>query len=239
MVLSPKPLPPDDLPELMAKSFFAMRWALFLVGVGLPPLLWVWAWMAQPDHPVPDSISGYYHTAARDLLVGALAATGLMLILYKAFNKYENVLLNVSGIAAVGVAFFPCQPDPGATDNSTVGFWVHGVFAQITFGTLGVVAVFFGPTTVKLLHDAVTERRFRVIYRVLGVLMIVLPLIAIVTTAALKASHSTFWVESAGVWAFAAYWLTKTIEYRKTNVERDAVLGTLRLEGTQSEVPAH
>ena len=229
MPISPKPLRPQSIQDLMTRSFYAMRWGLFGIGVGLPPVLWFWAWVAHRGHALPDSISGYYHTGARNLLVGALVTAGFVLFLYKAFNTVENLLLNVSGIAAMGVAFFPSKPDPGATDNSDVGFWEHGVFALIAFGTIGVVAVFFASTTVRLLQDKNLQNRFRSTYRLLGVLMIALPIIAIITTSALNASHSTFWVESAALYVFAVYWLTKTIEYRKTSAERSAVQGTLQL----------
>ena len=233
MSISPTPLDPPSLQDLMTRSFFAMRWGLFVIGVGLPPVLWFWAWVAHPHHALPDSISGYYHTAARNLFVGALVAVGLLLFLYKAFNTAENLLLNISGIATIGVAFFPCNPDPGATDNSAMGFWVHGVFALITFLTQGIVAVFFASTTIKLLGEERLRRRFRMTYRILGLLMIVLPLVALLTTTTLKESHSTFWIELAGVYAFAAYWATKTIEYRKTSAERNAVRGTLDLNAVR------
>jgi hypothetical protein len=193
--------------------------------------LWFWAWIARPDHALPDSISGYYHTDARNLLVGALVASGVALFLYKGFNKAENLLLNVAGLSAIGVAFFPCRPDPGATDNSDGGFWVHGVFALIAFGAMGLVAVFFASWTVERLQDGVLKRRFRRAYRVLGVLMIALPVVAMITTSVLKESHSTFWAESAGLYAFAGYWFTKTVEYRKNNAERAAISGTLDLDG--------
>jgi hypothetical protein len=229
MALSPTPLPPRDLPDLMARSFYAMRYALLGIGLLLPPALWVWELIAYPHYALPNSISGYYHTAARNLLVGALVAIGLTLVVYNGFNRLENLALNVAGVAAVGVAFFPCKSDPGATDGSTTGSWAHGVFALIAFGCIGAVAVLFGSDTVRLLSDQRLRQRFRLVYRILGVAMIVLPLVVLFITRAVHDTHATFFVETAALYAFAGYWLTKTIEYRMTNAERDAVRGTLDL----------
>jgi hypothetical protein len=36
-----------------------------------------------------------------------------------------------------------------------------------------------------------------------------------------------FWIEAAGIWAFAAYWLTKSRELKESEVEIKAVTGTL------------
>jgi Protein of unknown function (DUF998) len=235
-MLTAKPLRTLDLQNLMTRSFFAMRWAMFGIGVALPPALWIWLLVVDTGHPLPNSLSGYYHTDARNLFVGALVASGLLLFLYKAFDTIENLLLNVAGVAAIGVAFFPCKPDPGATDGSTAGYWEHGVFALITFGGMGLVAVFFASSTVKLLPERLRPR-FAGIYRILGLLMIAAPVVAIVVTRMTKETHATFWVEVAGLYAFAAYWLVKTIEYRRTNAERKAVSGTLDLTAGPASPP--
>lgn len=236
-MLTAKPLDTLDLQNLMTRSFFAMRWTMFGIGVALPPALWIWLLVVDTGRPLPDSLSGYYHTDARNLFVGALVASGLLLFLYKAFDKTENLLLNVAGLAAIGVAFFPCKPDPGATDGSPAGYWEHGVFALITFGGMGLVAVFLASSTVRLLADERLRARFAWIYRILGLAMIVAPLAAIVVTRMTKETHATFWVEAAGLYAFAAYWLVKTIEYRRTNAEREAVRGTLDLNAGPAPPP--
>ena len=51
--------------------------------------------------------------------------------------------------------------------------------------------------------------------------MIGLPVLAVVLHYFLgRADTLTFWVESAGIYAFAFYWSTKTRELRKTVADR-------------------
>jgi len=68
---------------------------------------------------------------------------------------------------------------------------------------------------------------FRTTYVVLGSAMIVLPVIAWVV--AYNSNHKGFWLEAAGVGAFGAYWLVKTVELKWSEVERKALIGMLQL----------
>lgn len=213
-----------QLQDLMARSFFAMRWGLLAIGVLLPPVLLVGAHLQHPGHRAPLSISGYYHTGMRNVFVGAVVTIGVLMLLYRAFNVIENVLLNVAGIAAIGVALFPVAPDAGATDGATSGFWIHDWFATVTFAAIGIVAAFFGPDTVYLL-PARLQPRYRRIYRTLGVAMFIVPAVTYLLSRA--GLGSLFWIETVGLWIFAGYWLTKTVEYRTTAAEREAIRGTL------------
>lgn len=58
-----------------------------------------------------QSISAYYYTATRPVLVGVLCAIGACLIIYRGSTNVENVLLDFSGFLAVVVAFVPTQID--------------------------------------------------------------------------------------------------------------------------------
>jgi hypothetical protein len=53
------------------------------------------------------SISAYYYTAARNVLVATICCLGIMLIVYKGSNDTEDVLLNLAGTLAFFVAFVP------------------------------------------------------------------------------------------------------------------------------------
>ena len=55
------------------------------------------------------SISAYYYTAARNVLVATLCCLGIMLIVYKGSNDTEDVLLNLAGTLAFFVAFVPIK----------------------------------------------------------------------------------------------------------------------------------
>jgi len=55
------------------------------------------------------SISAYYWTLdlERNFFVGVLCAVGVFLLLYKGYNRLEDRILDLAGISAAGVAFFP------------------------------------------------------------------------------------------------------------------------------------
>ncbi len=61
---------------------------------------------------VQGSISAYYYTPVRAVFVGVLVTMGICLIALKGSTELEDVLLNLAGMLAPGVAFVP-TPDPG------------------------------------------------------------------------------------------------------------------------------
>lgn len=56
---------------------------------------------------VQGSISAYYYTPAQPVLVGVLVTMGVCLVALKGNSEVEDVLLNVAGMLAPGVAFVP------------------------------------------------------------------------------------------------------------------------------------
>jgi hypothetical protein len=86
--------------------------------------------------------------------------------------------------------------------------------------------------TLKYVLDAKRKALYTHAYRVLGILMIALPLTAFILISTLQVDQTsknvTFAVEFAGIWAFAAFWLVKSREIQGT--QRDAE-DTARREG--------
>jgi hypothetical protein len=216
----------DELQRDMSRTYYGLRWGMFGVALLLPWALLVGELLAHKG-PQPLSMSAYYHTELRNVLVGSLIAVGCGLYLYKGFSRPENILLNIAGVAAICVAFLPCAPDRGATDGrTTFTFPVgHGIAALVLFACIGITSVVFGPLTLPLVTDAQLRTRLRRAYRVVGVLMIVLPgLAAILSVAGIA---SLFWIEAAAVIAFCLYWALKTYEFRRTAAETKAIRGVL------------
>ena len=63
------------------------------------------------------SISAYYYTPAGPVLVGVLVAAGVSLIALKGNTDAEDVLMNLAGMLAPGVAFIP-TPDAGTCSSA-------------------------------------------------------------------------------------------------------------------------
>ncbi|WP_372672052.1 hypothetical protein [Amycolatopsis kentuckyensis] len=217
-------IPPNSetLRSYIAKTYYALRWGMAGIAFLLPFFL-LFVGPLTDSLPQPDSISGYYHTPLRDVFVGALVTTGTFMVLYKIFTPLENWLLNVAGVSAVLVAMLPCAvPDgrPPAEFTFPVG---HAVFAIITFVCIGLTAIFCANNTIGLLPPG-KRKVFRITYRTIGVLMIVLP--ALIGVFDLAGWVNLFWVEAAGLWVFSAYWIAKTIEFGITGAEQAAITGT-------------
>lgn len=96
-----------ETPALAAvKTYRYLRLAL----VGLVVLLFsslAIEWLAVDRQCVQTTISAYWHTPVRGVFVGVLVTMGICLIALKGNTKAEDVLLNLAGVLAPGVAFIP------------------------------------------------------------------------------------------------------------------------------------
>lgn len=218
-----------ELQKHMSGTYFSLRMGMGLLAFALPLLLGLGGWLYESE-PLRCSMSAYYHSPAmRDLFVGSLVASGMLLYLYKGFSRQENWALNLGGALAVGIAMVPTGPHCG---ESSGPFTLHGTFAVLFFLSIAYVCIFRASDTLSLVRDAEKAARFRTSYRVFGALMVVSPMIAAALAFALQAgrrgSSLVFFVETLAVFTFAAYWLTKSRELSATEAERLALEGKLQ-----------
>lgn len=95
------------------------------------------------NHRPPYSVSSYYYSPMRNVLVGSLCVLGVFLIAYKGHDKLETWVTNIAGAAAIGVAFCP---------TSSPAFrpaWVsalHPIFAAVAMAGLALMALQFTHT---------------------------------------------------------------------------------------------
>jgi hypothetical protein len=85
-----------------------------MVGLLLALLLAVvlqW-WLGTDRSCWLGSVSAYYFTPARTVVVATLCALGIALVAYEGHSPEENVLLDFSGFMALLVAAVPTVPDP-------------------------------------------------------------------------------------------------------------------------------
>lgn len=223
--LSPARRHGKDAQELMAHTYYGLRYGIGLVAFFLPLGTRV-GQRYLTDHSLPQSISGYYHTGMRNYFVATLILIAGFLIMYQGFNQVENWLLNLAGVATAGMAFFPTGCDSGATQCATYSApSVHGIYAIVAFGSIGIVAVFLGSSNLDLLEDSSQVKRYRIAYTALGAAMITLPLVTAVLAGVDVAS--LYWIELVAMWVFVAYWAVKTVEFKSTHAETRAIKGTL------------
>lgn len=226
----------EDPGVLYVRSYLLIRTVVGTLGALLPTLLFVLEWAAlRGDASVRGSISAYYHSSARDLLVGVLCISGCLLMTYMAgqVRTWDFWLSLAAGIAALGVAFFPTkrpnldagaplcgtQPTPpGCTQlqqawGETAVATIHFTSAAVFILCLAAICFVFARREQR--HD---DRPGRVAFHrgcgfaiLVAVAWILLGLVVEVDLFGLTALYVG---EVVSLYAFAASWLIKGHDLR-------------------------
>jgi hypothetical protein len=215
----------SDLQKKVLKAYVQIGYGMAVIGFAYPILVYI---AGRVDHqPLLGSISDYYwagNLTARTWFVGGLFALAALLYLFKGFSQREDVALNLAALFALGVAVFPpCQASCG---------WItpHGVCAVSLFACLVFVVWFCAGDTLKFLPDAKQASNYKAIYKALGLVMAATPVAATILNVALGGNHSyIFFIECAGIWAFALFWWVKTSELRSSEAVKKAIEGHMAM----------
>jgi hypothetical protein len=220
----------------LAMSYLTLRRAIGWIGILLPFVLAIGK-ICLEGPGLQGSISAYYYTVMRNVLVGSLCAIGVFLMSYryrKDDKKNDIIAAFLAGIFAIGVVLFPTAPANPTRIDSMISI-VHVVCAAFFFLTLAYISLFLFTKThpdntlkpgkplgyLSLLMVTRTrrplERRKKwrnVIYRFCGYAIIVcIVLLGLVAIPSLKNPvehlHPVFWLESVAVVAFGFSWLVK------------------------------
>jgi hypothetical protein len=98
-----------------------LRIIIGLIGILLPTsmLLVDWLFLAGNLH-ARGSVSAYYYSGMRDVLVGCLVTVGFFLITYRILERHlENFTSIVAGASAILVAVLPTKRPPGISIDAT------------------------------------------------------------------------------------------------------------------------
>jgi len=155
---------------------------------------------------------------------GTLCAVGLFLFVYKGYTDKEDFWLNVAGVMAFGVAFFPMVVNPDKTGCQTLlvrcptmPSWsniFHYGCAISLFSLFAYIDLFW---FVKTTHKQVTSRKKtrNTIYYVCGggIIVSIVIMIAFVAYTTLTGNGNRlpviFWCEWLCLWFFGTAWLIK------------------------------
>jgi hypothetical protein len=204
------------------KTFRRIRRAIGYLGISLPIVLVILSLLPFFNTPVQPSISAYYYTNLRELFTGVLCAVGLFLIRYIGFKsssfwKNDNLLTNIAGYMAFGIALFPTNPDNWSEKiytlvplNFNILGFIHYGFAAIFFFILSIISIKVFTIGQKI-NDQVPISIFNenYIYRICGYLMLVfiimIPVFAIINIF----TYSTLVFEALALLSFGISWLVK------------------------------
>lgn len=192
--------------QRLTYSYLHLRKAVGWIGMLLPFVLILGLWLLFSDEETPTSISHYYHTSIRSVFVGALCAVALFMFFYTGYTKTDNILGNITGLFAIGVAWFPATEMAGETD--TIGI-VHYICAAIFFLSLASFSLFLFTKTGDKLNMTPRKKARNKVYITCGIIMIIcLMAIAVYKMFGLHPSI-VFWSETIALIAFGISWLTK------------------------------
>src|SRR5262249_30278534 len=127
-------------------SYLTLRKFVGLIGISLPFALVIIHTLLAHQAVLLGSVSGYYYTDVRGVLVGSLCAIGVFLFAYHGYNDWDDRLTNAAGVFAIGVALFPTapvNPSPLARNIS----YVHLACAGLLFAVLAVIPLWQFPKT--------------------------------------------------------------------------------------------
>ena len=119
-----------------------------------------------------------------------------------------------SAFVGIVVALVP-SADPAAP-GPTVTAVVHAA-AAVGFFLLAALSIFFyGQETLGGIADRGVRQAYRAVYRTVMVLVVVLPVVALVLAWSLGLTPALLAVETAALYAFATFWVVKTVELARS-----------------------
>ncbi len=248
-----------EIQKHMLRMFIALRWGVGTMGILLPVILAGFGFLkfgiplagsmsayyhatkecsgikAQKIEDSPqlaqslppcDPCQAIGMGPMRNWFVGSLFFIGGAMLLMRGFSVWENWALNIAGICAPCVALFPMNWGDQTGPNP------HMTFALTFFVCIAWTCVFCSRKTLDEMPTDLPDREkiiafYRCWYIFFGIVMVAAPLCAHLILY--KDPHRMFFVEMAGVWAFGFYWLFKTFELKRSDVEVRAMRGELRL----------
>jgi hypothetical protein len=200
-------------------SYLTLRQMIGWISLLMPIAIRVGAYVFEGVHST-NTISAYYYTGMRDILVSTLVLAGAFLACYRTPSRADNVISVITGLAAMGIALFPMNPlyaqeilnqFPNTIEKAC--YASHGILGfHIYFGTsffvLSFYLVFFRfsaftprmPTRQKIIRNR--------IYKICGVLMLV-AMLAIGVLDFINKDPAIFWPEALFVSTYSAAWLVK------------------------------
>ena len=220
-------------------SYFTLRRLIGWMAILVPFLLALLNWILFQEG-LRSSVSSYYHTNVGGLFVGTMCSIGVFLFAYKGYQRlktdkiYEfsdNIVANLAGVFAIGVALFPSAPE-NASKNDEIIAMIHVVFAALFLASLAYFAFFlFTKTHHPSVNHPVTNEEQRkahlrkkkqrnLVYRFSGSIIFLCIILIGVSSAlgigvnsalggALQAIKPVFWLEAIAVTTFGCSWLVK------------------------------
>lgn len=192
------------------------------LGMLLPIIVLVLCLIFQcvPGHMFPDSISQtYYFEPTITPFMIILGAASILLMCYRGYEKIDDVINTLTGIAGLGICLFPCGISRQLDYNRLVGTfqlnqeisgWIHNISAVIFFGLLAYNVLFlFTKSSGEITKN---KKKRNIIYRVCGIGMVA-ALLSVVLVNIFGIYAGIWAVEAVALFFFGIAFLTKADVY--------------------------
>jgi hypothetical protein len=193
-------------------SYLTLRKFIGLIGILLPFALVIINMLLVRKLVMQGSMSGYYYTDVRGVLVGSLCAIGVFLFAYRGYGGWDDMLTDAAGIFAIGVALFPTAPVNPSARARDIGY-VHLTCAGLLFAILAVIALWQFTKTEPATERTAQKKRRDLVYRICGIViavcLVLVPIESLVIGAPIQRFRPLFWLEAVAVVAFGVAWLVK------------------------------
>jgi hypothetical protein len=203
----------DGAASSLVISYLALRRAIGILGIGLPFVLVIGALVLQGSGLEP-SISSYYYTVMRNVLVGTLCAIGVFLMSYHGYGRADDIAGDLACGFAIGVALFPTVPAHDPTHAQVIVGCVHYSFAAAFFLTMAYFCLYLFRRSDPSKPMAPRKTTRNRVYTACGYLILLCILLLagyglFLQDTSVARLRPVFWLEAAAIVAFGTSWLVK------------------------------
>lgn len=227
------PLTPSQLSELqneLVLPYKELRVTVGLLGMFMPLLLYLGGRVIF-GKMLQESISAYYHTGMRDVMVGILFSLGVFLFSYKGYGREDDVAGNLACFFAIGTALFPTLREGETGEIYKQISIVHHIFAASFLLTLTYFCLALFTQSKHKPSDMSDMKKLRnKVYRICGGVMLLCILLIAVYFAVFGAigrflgiTNPIFWLETLAIFAFGFSWFVKSEVILKDEEEEQKV----------------
>jgi hypothetical protein len=208
-----------------------LRKLVGILGMILPPSLWLFLYLCTYNTEVLPSISHYYYTRANSIFIITVSSLAIFLIIYKGKAPHDFYLSSIAGVFALCLLMLPTSnlyntcPEfcPPLRERSGISYFfenstrvlLHYISAAIFLLSLALISLF-----VFTLSDKPKEKRTKQkilrnkIYIACGIIMILAVLVIfpgckIISQQYYENHNLTFWMETVAVECFGISWMVK------------------------------
>ena len=194
-------------------TYLLLRKAIGWIGT-LLPIVVIAGDAAFSSGPLPNSLSDYYYTPMRNILVGSLCVLGVFLVLYDVSVRADRWITNAAGVGVLGVAFLPGSPPvPHLTTSQEVIGNLHVFFAAIAFVGLAATMWRFAAAISDGPDAPPPSPRAAVLYRASACVMLGFVIASgVAILLPLSVQNSTLAIydfEALAIFTFGVTWLVK------------------------------